>query len=287
MPDVPYIFEATEDNFASLVLDNSAKGPVLVNYWAPWAGPCHKLWPVLEKLAADYGGKFLLVNVNTDKQRQLAREHGVRSLPTLKLFRHRKVMEDIHGAQPEADLRRLIDKHIARQSDAMLAAAVKTYQQGDIEGAVRLLRQAEEADPDNLRIPLTLAKLLMQHGRVAEAEELLRLLPAEAQQDPEVTILAAHLSFIRVAQGSPPIETLEQTVAADPADCEARYRLSAVKLLQDDYEGALEQLLEIMRRDRSFRNDAGRKGMLAVLQILDEDSDLAKRYRSLMFKAIH
>ena len=287
MPDVPYIFEATEDNFASLVLDNSAKGPVLVNYWAPWAGPCHKLWPVLERLAAGYGGKFLLVNVNTDKQRQLARGHGVRSLPTLKLFRHRKVVEDIHGAQPEADLRRLIDKYIARQSDAMLAAAVKTYQQGDVEEAVRLLRQAEEADPDNLRIPLTLAKLLMQHGRLAEAEELLRLLPAEAQQDPEVIMLAAHLGFIRVAQGSPPIETLEQTVAADPADCEARYRLSAVKLLQDDYEGALEQLLEIMRRDRSFRNDAGRKGTLAVLQILGEDSELAKRYRSLMFKAVH
>lgn len=287
MPDAPYIFEATQDNFASLVLDNSARGPVLVNYWAPWAGPCHKLWPVLEKLASDYGGKFLLVNVNTDKQRPLAREHGVRSLPTLKLFRHRKVVEEIHGAQPEADLRRLIDKYIARQSDAMLAAAVKTYQQGDVEGAVRLLRQAEEADPDNLRIPLTLAKLLMQHGRTAEAEELLRLLPAEAQQDPEVSMLASHLGFIRVAQDSPPIETLEQTVAADPADCEARYRLSAVKLLQDDYEGALEQLLEIMRRDRSFRNDAGRKGMIAVLQILDKDSDLAKRYRSLMFKAIH
>jgi putative thioredoxin len=287
MADLRHVFEGTEENFASLVLENSARGPVLVNYWASWAGPCHKLWPVLEKLVGDYGGKFLLVNVNTDGQKRLASDYAVTSLPTLKLFRHGKAVETVHGPQPEPELRKIIDKYAARASDATLAAAVRTYRQGDIEGAVRLLRQAEAADPENPRVPVTLAKLLMRHGKHAEARELLGLLPAEFQQDPEVSAMFAHLGFIELAQDSPPMETLERAVAADPGNSEARHRLSALKLLQDDYAGAMEQLLEIVRRDRSFRDGAARKGLLAVFRLLGPDSELAKRYRALLFNAIH
>jgi putative thioredoxin len=282
-----HIFQGTQENFAALVLDNSVKGPVLAYYWAPWAGPCHKFWPVLEKVTADYGGKFLLVSINTDQQKQLAREHGIRSVPTLKFYRHGRVVEELHGPQSEAELHKLIARYIACRSDAKLAAAIQMYQQGNIEEAVRLLREAEDTDPDNIRIPLTLAKLLMRHGQPAEAENLLRLLPAEARQDPEVSALLTHLGFIRIARDAPAEDLLEQAIAAEPKNSEARYQLSALKLLRDDYEGALQQLLEIVRTDRGFRNDAGRKGMVAVLNLLGKDHALAKRYRALMFDATH
>jgi putative thioredoxin len=287
MNTAAYIFEGTAENFSALVLDNSTKGPVVVYYWASWAGPCHKFWPVLEKVTMDYGGKFLLVSINTDQQKQLARDQGVNSVPTLKLYRHRKVVEELHGPQPAADLRKAIAKYIARASDAKLAAAIRSYQEGNIEEAVTLLREAEVADPDNIRIPLTLAKLLMRHGQVVEAENLLGLLPAETQEDPEVSTLLTHLGLIRVAQGVPDEDVLEQAVNADPKNLEARYQLAALKLMRDDYAGALQQLLAIVRQDRSFRKDAGRKAMIAVLNLLGKDDDIARRYRALMFNALH
>jgi len=142
MTESAFIFEATADNFTQLVLDNSAKGPVLVNYWAPWAGPCLKLWPVLEQLARHYAGRFLLVNVNTDKHKSLARDYGINSLPTLKMYRHGKVVDEVHGAESEQSLRAFIDKHMARPSDRLLAKALRLYQQGDTTAALTLLAEA-------------------------------------------------------------------------------------------------------------------------------------------------
>jgi putative thioredoxin len=287
MANSAYIYQGTQDNFATLVLENSNQGPVLVNFWAPYAGPCHKLHPVLEKLAQDYSGRFLLVNVNTVEQKPLPREYGVRSVPTLKLFRYGKVVEDIHGPQPEADLRKVLDKYVARPSDKIVSAAVQRYASGDVAEAMRLMQEAERADPDNPRIPMTLAKLLMRHGEYTKAEELLNILPKELQEAPEISILFAHMRFLRVAQEAPPFETLEQRIAANPNDSEARYQLSAIKLMQDDYAGAMEHLLELIRRDRAYGNEAGRKGLLAIFDILGGRGELVDRYRALMFNALH
>ena len=287
MADPTFIFEATPDNFTQLVLDNSIKGPVLVNYWAPWAGPCMKLWPALEQLASHYGGRFLLVNINTDKHKSLARDYGINSLPTLKLFRHGKVVDEVHGAESEQSLRTFIEKHLARASDRQLAAALSRYQQGDTEAALVLLAQATLDDPDNVRIPLTHAKLLLREQRHAQLQALIETLPITLQEQAEFANLYAHAGFLRAAGESPAAEELAKRIAQDDGDLLARYQLSALALLGDDLEQALQQLLEIVRRDRSFMNDIGRRGMSAIFALLGRDHELSQRYRSMLNNALH
>jgi len=288
MKNSRYVFDATAANFQTLVLENSAKGPVLVHYWSPRAGPCMILMPRLIRLADEYSGKFLLVMLNTDELGRLARDFGVTSVPTVKFFRHGQVVHTIHGAEPDTEFRTILDKFVARESDRAQSIALRAYQGGDIERACTLLAKAAMDDPANPRIPADLAKLLMLRGDYAQAEDLLRFLPDEVRDDTEIRTLLAHVGFLRVAQDAPDLESLEQAVAADPGNSEARYQISAIKLVGDDYEGAMDQLLEIVRRDRPFRDDAGRRGLVAVFQILaGERDDLVARYRSLLAEAMN
>ena len=152
---------------------------------------------------------------------------------------------------------------------------------------MKLMLEAAEADPYNLRVPTTLGKLLMRHGRYTDADRMLRSLPSEVQDEPEISNLLAHLGFILATHEAPPMETLERTLSEDPDDAEARYQLSALKLMQDDYEGAMEQLLELVRRNRAYGDDIARKGLMAIFSMLGNDSSLTKRYRARMFNAIH
>ncbi len=287
MADSALIFEATPDNFTQLVLDNSAKGPVLVNYWAPWVGPCLKLWPVLEQLARHYGGRFLLVNINTDTHKSLAREYGINSLPTLKIYRHGKVVDEVHGAESEQSLRALIDKHIARPSDRLLAQALNRYRQGDTVAALTLLAEATQADPDNTRLPLTHAKLLLREQRHADVQALIDALPKSLQGQAEFANLHTHAGFLAAAAAAPAAERLHERLAKDGGDLQAHYLLSALALVNDAYEPSLEQLLEIVRRDRGFMNDIGRRGMTAIFALLGRDHELSQRYRVLLNNALN
>lgn len=287
MAEPTFIFEASPENFAQLVLDNSAKGPVLVNYWAPWAGPCLKLWPVLEQLAAEYRGRFLLANVNTDKHKSLARDYGINSLPTLKVFRNRQVVDEVHGAESEQSLRTLLDRHMARASDRQLALALSQYQTGEVAAALALLAAAATADPDNPRVPLAHAKLLLREQRHADLKAFIAGLPAVLQAQAEFANLAAHADFLQAAAEAPAADELQQRIALDAADLAARYQLSALALVHDDYEPALTQLLAIVERDRSFMDDAARRGMNAIFALLGRDHPLSQRYRSLLNNALH
>lgn len=282
-----YIYEGTQANFPTLVLENSNTGPVLVNFWAEWAGPCHRLFPLLARLAREYGGKFLLVNLNTDEQKAVAQAYGVKSLPIVKIFRRGRVVEEIHGYQPESELRRVLGRHVAQQSDERILAGVRSYQQGDVENGLSLLAQAALDDPGNLRIPVILGKLLMAQRRYDQAETLLERLPAERREQSEIAHLLSHIRFIRVAQEAPDSHVLRARLASNSHDLEARYQLAAQAVLGDEYETALESLLELARRDRGYGGDAGRKGMLAIFELLGDENPLVARYRTRMFEALH
>lgn len=288
MANSPYVFDASADNFARLVLENSAKGPVLVNYWSPKAGPCLMLMPRLVRLAGEFSGRFLLVMLNTDDFGQLARSHGVVSLPTIKVYRDGKVADTLHGAESEDTLRAFIRKQLAGTTNTLLLNALSTHAQGDTASAVRLAAEAALADPQNTRIPLDLAKLLVLQGRYAQADDLLQALPAEVREElPELRRLAAHVSILRTAREAAPAAELEQTIATDPANLEARYQLSAVQLVANDYDAAMQQLLEIAKRDRGFRHDAGRAGLHALFELLGEDDERVSRYRALLQAGMH
>jgi putative thioredoxin len=287
MAHAQYVFEGTRQNFHALVIENSHRGPVMVNFWAAYAGPCLRLYPILEKLVNAYGGRFILVNVDVEQERALAQEHGVTSLPHVKLFRGGRAVDTARTYQSETDFRRLVDRHLARDSDRGMLAALQAYQEGERERALQQLAELAMADPENLRIPVTLAKLLTTEGRHVQAYDLLNALPKPAKQDPSVALLLAHLGFLRIAAEVRDPQGLERAVAAHPGDLEARYRLAAVMLVADRYAEALEQLMAILRQDRHFRDDAARRGLLAIFQILGESHPLTERYRRELFNALH
>jgi putative thioredoxin len=192
----------------------------------------------------------------------------------------------IHGAQPDVQLRSILDRYVARPSDALRPEALRAYQEGDKGKAFDIFAQAYHADPANTRIVIDHAKLLILDNQFEAVLKLLTTLPRAVQDMPEIALLSAHAQFMHVAANAPLKEILIRQINVHPEDMEARYQLSALLLIEDDYEGAMEQLLEIVRRDRTYKMDAGRKGLLAVFTILGENHDLVARYRSLLYQAL-
>jgi len=287
MQDSPYVFEATEANFDTVVLANSHQAPVLVDFWADWCGPCKMLMPLLDQLVNEYQGRFLLAKVDTEAQQSLAMSHGIRSIPTLKLFKDGREVEQLMGAQPEAVLRATIDRYITRESDLLRAQARESLSKGDTAGALSLLEQAQALEPDNYDIVLDRAAAQVAAGQPQAARELMQTLPLNVSEEPAAARLAAHLDFVEAAADAPPRDALESTVQENGSDLESRYRLGARYSLDGDYEHAMEQFLTIMQRDRKFRDDGGRRALLAVFDLAQGEDELVGRYRRRMSAALY
>ncbi len=283
----PYVFDASADNFNRLVLENSHKGPVLVHFWTPKAGPCFILMPRLVKLAAEYGGKFLLVMLNTDELPELARRFSVNSVPTVKFFWRGEIAHTIHGADPDSSFREVLDRFIAGDAHRAHALGVAAWQSGKPDQARMLLANAAMAEPDNLAIPRDLAKLLWSQGDGEQALKLLDSLPPEARSAPEIAPLHAHLNLAETARTALPLAELDARLSADPSDLDARYQRAAVLLAADDFDGAMAELLWIARTDRSFRHDIGRTSLLALFDLLGGAHPLTRQYRQALSESLH
>ncbi len=272
------ILEASRDNFDALVLGNSARGLVLVYYWTPTAGPCLRLMPRLRQLAADYGGRFLLVLANTDELGRIARAQGVTSVPTVKFYLHGEVAHTIHGAEPDSTFHEALGRFIARPQDRLRAEALRAHQAGRTREAIELLAQAAVEQPDNLSIAVDLAKLLTLDGQPEQALRLLANLPADARRDARVAPLYAHLELVVAARLGP--EDAEARLAADDGDSEARLTLAARALLEDRMEETMQALLTLARQAPAYRDDIGRRGLLALFDMLGSDHALTRLYRA-------
>lgn len=281
-----FVYDTTEESFAQDVLEASREVPVLVDFWAPWCGPCQVLMPVLTQLAETYAGKFRLAKINIDEQQGLAAQFGVRSVPTVKLFRHGAVADEFMGALPEGQIRAFLERHIERESDTRLAEAIAVLTSGDREQGLDGIEAAAALEPENYRVRLQAAEHLLDGGRVEKAAALLEDLPIGVQTEPQVSALIARLEFARAAADAPPMDTLKARLEHEPADIEARYQLAAHQVVSGDYEAALEGLLEIMRRDRGWHDDAGRKGLLKVFELLGNRGELVQRYRARLSAAL-
>jgi putative thioredoxin len=287
MAESPNIIQVTQENFASVVLEGSRARPVLIDFWAEWCQPCKALLPILTSLAQAYQGKFLLAKINTEEQQELAAQFGIRSIPTVKLFKDGQPVDEFMGALPEAEIRAFLDKHIPNEADELLAQANQLIQRGEIEAAIRLVETAKEADPGNPRFLVAYARLKAAIGEIGEARAVLEVLPASVQEHPDVIGLRAQLMFDAVAEAAPPAAELEQTLSSDPGNSEARYQLAAQLAMEGQYEQALEQLLLLLQKDRAYGDDAARKGMLAIFDIFGGSGDLVNRFRNRMFNALH
>lgn len=284
MSDARFILEGTARNFDQLVIENSRKGLVLVDFWAPWVGPSLRQREMLIGLAREYDGRFLLVSVNTDEQKSLAQRFAVRSLPNLKIFRHGEMVAEYHGVQPEADYPRIIEQYVTKPLDQASQQAVTAWQAGDVEQALRLLAEASLEEPLNLGYPALMGKILMREGREDDAYELLNALPPEAQSEPEIRRLLSHLSLLQAARQADDLETLRQRVADNPNDPENRYQLAASLLTQDQFEPALEHLLYLTQHHAQYRNGIARKNLQALLEMLDPTDAQVARYRRALYR---
>ncbi len=286
MSESPYVITVTAQNFAEVVLRGSQSRPVLVDFWAAWCAPCRMLMPLLEKLANEYQGQFIVAKVNSDEQQQLAQQYGVRSLPTVKVFRNGQVVDEFVGAQGEGTIRALLERHIVRESDRVHQSALQALETGDVSRALALLEQAHAMDPQRAPIALDLARLLAEQGQTERAEGILNALPESARTSAEVAGLLAQLEFYREASALPETAELEAAVAADPKDYQALYNLAVARIVEGDYTGAMDNLLTLMQRARSFKDDLARKTLLKLFDMLGDDPAVAT-YRRKMFALLH
>lgn len=283
----PHVCSADAATFQSLVMDASHRVPVLVDFWAEWCGPCRALTPILEKLADEFQGRLLLVKIDTDQEQELARQFGIRSLPTVKLFKDGTVIDEFLGVQPESQVRALLERYVSRESDDARAQAKMLCEQGQLSQARAVLEQAQAGDPGNYRVIPDLANVLMALGELESARNMLDSVPGSVNSEPEVQKTVARLEFAEVAARAPAPDKLGRAIEENPRDCESRYLLGALHIGRGDYEAALEQFIEIVRIDRSFRDDAGRKALLSVFEMLGNDHPLVGRNRVRMSSLLH
>lgn len=236
-----YIVDGSAENFSRLVLENSRRGPVAVNFWSPRAGPCLVLMPRLVRVAQEYGGRILLVMINTDEYGELAARLGIRALPLVKIFRGGEEVDSLQGVQSEPQWRTFFGKYVPGPDEVAGA-----YVRGDVTQAARLAAQTALERPDDPDAALRVARLLVLDKRPGEAFRLLDALPPEVREQGEIAMLHAHLALVVAAlegDAAPP--------AASAADL--LFREAAVAASRDDYVGACERLVACAASDPAFR----------------------------------
>jgi putative thioredoxin len=278
--------EVTTASFRAEVLAASTKQPVLVDFWAPWCGPCKQLAPALEKAVADAGGKVALVKMNIDDHPQIAGQLGIQSIPAVIAFDKGQPVDGFVGALPESQIRGFIERLVGPLeggSAALLAEADEAAAKGDAAGAAALYAEILADDPGDAKALGGLAKLQVAAGQLAEAKALLETAPAAPagkEQDAAVAAAWAALRLAEQASNVGELAPLEQAVAANANDHQARFDLAVALSAKGDRSGAADQLIEIIKRDRKWNDEAARKQLLQLFEawgLMDPASVAARR----------
>jgi putative thioredoxin len=277
------VIEATGATFQKEVLDRSRDVPVVVDFWAPWCGPCRMLGPVLEGLVAEARGEWVLVKVNTDQDSELSSRMGIQGIPAVKAFRDGKVVDEFVGALPESKVREWLKKLVPSAADRAVAEA-RACMGEDPSRAEALFRQAMEADPNNGGARIGLAGLLAGAGRVEDARTLLEGLPLGAQGVDPGELAAVRLRL--QAGNGEDLEPLQARLTANPSDLDARFDLAMALAARQRHEDALGHLLDIVQRDRTFRDDGARKAMIDLFEAVGSRSELADTWREKLARAL-
>jgi putative thioredoxin len=279
--------DVSDKDFQTGVIEASKKVPVLVDFWAPWCGPCRALGPVLEKLAAEYGGRFILAKVNSDENQSLARQYGVRGIPSVKAFANGELADEFTGALPETQVREFIDRLLPSPAEPLRQQALAAKARGETDATRKLLLQAIALDPRHEAARLDLVDLMIDAKDLEDAQRLLDEIADRARDAVRVDAQRARLQLVANSGSGADRSSLERNIAADPADLAARFELANLLALHQDYGPAMEQLLEIVRRERGFRDDAARKTLINLFNLLGTDSTLVREYRSRLAAALN
>lgn len=286
-------FDVTIDvntaDFQQGVLEASHRVPVIVDFWAPWCGPCKALGPILEKLADEYGGRFILAKVNSDDNQELAARYGVRGIPNVKAFVSGEMVDEFTGSLPESGVREFIDALLPSPVEPLRREAAAAVARGETPAARELLAKAMELDPNNEAACLDLAELDLAEGALDDAGKVIARISGEAKDKTRVETLQARLALASASEGLD-AAALRRQVEADPADLEARLKLANALAGNQDFRAAFEHLLEIVRRDRKFQDDIGRKTMVTLFTMLASQpqfEDLVREFRLALGRALN
>ena len=275
-----WVIEVGDADFETAVLKRSETTPVVVDFWAPWCGPCRALGPLLERLAAEHQGAFILAKVNVDEAPAVSQAFGIQSIPAVKGFRDGMLVGEFVGAQPEATVRKLLELVLPTAADGLVARAATLAP----EAAEAALREALELEPRHARALLDLARIVAARGDTAGALQLLERVSPPSPLVGESERLAAELRMRTDGAGDQ--ATLRARIAADPDDLRARLDLGRTLAALGKHEDALAELLDVVRRDRHFADDGARKAMVDLFAVLGADHPLTERYRNELAKAL-
>lgn len=286
----PYIFDITGTaSFEQLVLENSFHKPVLVDFWAEWCAPCKALMPLLAKITEDYRGELLLAKVNCDIEQDIVARFGIRSLPTVVLFKNGQPVDGFTGAQPESAIRTLLKPHVAEpapEAGDPLESAQELFRSGRLAEAEVLLKGILSENNEHAAALILYARCLAERGELGEAETLLNAVKGD-EHKPALAGARAQLTFLRQAAELPEAALLKSRLAQNPEDDEAAYQLAIHQLARQHYEPALDALLRLFVRNRSYAEGLPHKTLLQVFDLLGTGHPLVTQYRRRLYQAIY
>lgn len=281
-----HIINVTMANAKQVLIDESFQRPVLIDFWADWCAPCKSLMPILEKLANEYAGQFLLAKVNCDEEQHIATQFGVRSLPTVMVMKDGQPVDGFAGAQPESAVRQMLDKYLPKPWDVQLQQARELIAAGEHGAALGLLRRAYEESRKRADIGMQLGAVLLELNRLDEAQALLDAVKL-ADRDAAYHQLLAQLELRRQAAKTPAIQALEEELARDPDNLDTAYQLAVQYSQHQHHREAMELLINILRRNRDFRDGAAKKALLDIIAVLGNSDPLAKEYQRKLFSLLY
>ena len=287
MSEQANIITVTEQNFHQIMVEESQQRLVVMDFWAEWCAPCKVLMPILEKLANEYQGQFLLAKVNADEQQNIVAQFGVRSLPTVALIQDGQPVDAFMGAEPESAIRERLEKYLPKPWDSLLQQAQALHAQGDLEGALPLLREAYTLSDEQTDIAFALADVYISLNRPTDAEAILDKMTMTQQTEPEYKALRSRLELLHEASETPEIQELQQRLEANPDDLELHYELALQYSQVNRREEALDSLLTILTKDRGFKDNAAKKTFLDIINSLGKGDPVAAKYQRKLFTLLY